>query len=609
MAKKKILIVEDDNATARLIQLMLEQLGYSIAGVFSSGEEVIKKISDISPDIVLMDIMLKGDMDGITCAEQIRDHFDIPVVFLSAYEDEDLLQRIKETGPFGYILKPFKKGDLYSTIEIALYRYRMNQRLMASEEKYRRLIELSPDAIVLTDLEGKILMCNERALVLCGCSNKEEIVGKKAFEFITPGDLQFVTENLRKMMRSGVIKNLEYKLVGKDGSTYPAELSASLIKGKNGETGAFLVVVRDITKRKQLEEEINAKGEFLESLIQQSPVPTFVLDDKGILLVVNEAFLKFYAVPDKDLILGLNALTNPDNIKYGVDKYIKEALKGNEIDIPVMEFISPFGNKRVFTKVRMFPIFSRENKLTNVVVLQEDVTEYKKIESKLNLAKKLASVGQLASGLAHNLRNPIAVISSTAQHCIDDLEVSSEYKEAFEVIKRNADSAGQLIYELLHFAGSKQMNIKPANLLSSLEKVHDIIEPEFYQNGISFIKEKLDSEIVAFYDEESIMEVLMNIYFNALQSLKEGGLIRTNLSSSDDGAIIEIEDNGCGIPQENLAKIFDPFFSTKEKGTGLGLSICHRSLESQNGSIIVESKLNQGTIVTLTLPWEPNATK
>jgi len=477
---QKILIVEDDNATARLIQLMLEKLGYSTAGVFSSGEEAIEKISDMSFSLVLMDIMLKGEMNGISLAEWIRECFDVPVVFLSAYEDEDLLQGVKKTRLFGYILKPFNISDIKISIEIALYQHQMNQRLRESEETYRQLMEHSPDAVVLTDLQGNIEMFNNQMLALSDFN--KEIIGKNISEYVEPKNKQFLDSVLQKTLELGIVRNIENKLVRKDHSTCPVEFSFSLIRDINGNAKAFLGVIRDITKRREMEKQL---------------------------------FLK----------------------------------------------------------------------------------------------ERLAGVGQLAAGLAHNLRNPLSIISSTAQYCLEDLEINGQSKEALEVIKRNADSAGGMIYELLNFAGPKEMDIKPDSLYSSLNKVHRMMEPDLTPHGIRFIKEIKQKGIRAIYDADSIIKVLINIYLNSIQSIKRTGFIRTGISASDSYAIIKIEDNGCGIPQENLAKIFDPFFSTKEKGTGLGLSICHRSLESQNGSIIVESKLNQGTIVTVRLPREPNATK
>ncbi len=124
MAEGRILIVEDEHIVAMGIKKMLKSLGYTVTGVASSGEDAISKTESTFPDVVLMDIMLKGDMDGVEAAREIRERLDVPIVYLTAYSDNNILERAKITEPFGYIIKPFDEKDLYSSIEIALHRQR-----------------------------------------------------------------------------------------------------------------------------------------------------------------------------------------------------------------------------------------------------------------------------------------------------------------------------------------------------------------------------------------------------------------------------------------------------------------------------------------------------
>ncbi len=128
MAEGRILIVEDEHIVAMGIKRMLKNLGYTVTGVASSGEDAIVKAESTFPDVVLMDIMLKGDMDGVEAAKKIKEKFEIPVVYLTAYSDNKILERAKTTEPLGYIIKPFDEKDLYSNIEVALHRYRKNQK-------------------------------------------------------------------------------------------------------------------------------------------------------------------------------------------------------------------------------------------------------------------------------------------------------------------------------------------------------------------------------------------------------------------------------------------------------------------------------------------------
>ncbi len=131
MAEGRILIVEDEHIVAMGIKRMLKGLGYTVTGIASSGDDAIGKAESTFPDLVLMDVMLKGDMDGVEAAKEIKKLFGIPVVYLTAYSDSNVLERAKKTGPLGYIIKPFDEKDLHSNIEIALHRYRTEKKTPA----------------------------------------------------------------------------------------------------------------------------------------------------------------------------------------------------------------------------------------------------------------------------------------------------------------------------------------------------------------------------------------------------------------------------------------------------------------------------------------------
>jgi CheY-like chemotaxis protein len=154
MANAQVLVVEDASIIAKDIQDMLRRLGYAVPAVVSSGEKAIQKAAETHPDLVLMDIMLKGDMDGVEAAQQIRDRFHIPVVYLTAYADEDILQRAKIAEPFGYILKPFEERELHAAIEMALYRHK------AEEERERLIHELEDALAEIKTLRGILPICS-----------------------------------------------------------------------------------------------------------------------------------------------------------------------------------------------------------------------------------------------------------------------------------------------------------------------------------------------------------------------------------------------------------------------------------------------------------------
>lgn len=153
MANPKILIVEDEDIIAEDLQDCLKNLGYMVSAIASSGEEALQKTTEMHPDLVLMDIRLKGDIDGVEAANQIRTRFNIPLVYLTAYADKDTLQRAKVTEPFGYILKPFEERELYTVIEIALYKHEMEK------ERKRLITELQSALAKVKQLSGFLPIC------------------------------------------------------------------------------------------------------------------------------------------------------------------------------------------------------------------------------------------------------------------------------------------------------------------------------------------------------------------------------------------------------------------------------------------------------------------
>src|SRR5690349_20878987 len=166
----EVLVVEDEKIVAADIRENLRSLGYSVPAVISSGEEAITEASQNHPDLVLMDIQLKGRIDGIEAARLVQGRLNIPVVFITAFADDATIQRAKSTDPYGYIVKPFGKKELQTTIEIALHKHRSERRLRTSEEWLMSLIKGMGEAILAVDRAGSICLMNPAAETITGGS-------------------------------------------------------------------------------------------------------------------------------------------------------------------------------------------------------------------------------------------------------------------------------------------------------------------------------------------------------------------------------------------------------------------------------------------------------
>lgn len=262
MGGARILIVEDEGIVALDIEQRLKSLGYTVIDTASTGEEAVERVCEVYPDLVLMDIMLGGEIDGITAAEQIKNQFDIPVIYLTAYADEVTLQRAKITEPYGYIVKPFKEKDLHIIIDIALYKHEMERRLKESEKWLSTTLKSIGDAVIATDNNGLITFMNPVAERLIGWKI-EDARGKRltnVFNIVNKDTRQPVENPVAKVLVDGITRGLANHtiLIANDGTETPIDDSAAPIKDNKGNLVGVILVFRDITEREKAEEEREA---------------------------------------------------------------------------------------------------------------------------------------------------------------------------------------------------------------------------------------------------------------------------------------------------------------------------------------------------------------
>ncbi|MEH1882212.1 GGDEF domain-containing response regulator [Nostoc sp.] len=271
-----ILVVEDEFIVAMDIQNRLRKFGYTVLGLADSGEEAIKRAADDSLDLVLMDIHLKGKMDGVEAAQIIHNIFNIPVIYLTANADESTLNRAKGTEPFGYILKPFKEKELKFTIEITLSKHRTEKKLKQNEQWLTTVLKSIGDAVITSDASGTVTFMNPIAEVLTGW-NYSDAFGKEATEVfnIAPEKTRTIIENssVTQVLELGVTINLPEQtiLIAKNGTEIPIDDSIAPIKDENGNITGAVFVFQDITERKQILEALARRQQEFKALVENAP--------------------------------------------------------------------------------------------------------------------------------------------------------------------------------------------------------------------------------------------------------------------------------------------------------------------------------------------------
>jgi len=250
MAQKRLLIVEDERIIAEDIKRTLLQFNYHVIDIISHGERVLERYEKLNPDLILMDIMLAGKLNGIETAIKIKEKYNVPIIYLTAYANEPILDSAKATEPFGYLIKPFEEHELHATIEMAFYRYNMESNLRQSEKKYRLLFNSIADPIfILSENGDSFLDCNDVVLNKYGYT-KDELISTPTSKFYIEEEWEQLSKYLNKESN---IESPIFTHIKKNGEEIIVELHKSEITFK--EEQVLLVIARDITKRKEAEDE------------------------------------------------------------------------------------------------------------------------------------------------------------------------------------------------------------------------------------------------------------------------------------------------------------------------------------------------------------------
>jgi PAS domain S-box-containing protein len=362
------------------------------------------------------------------------------------------------------------------------------------------IFDASPDAIVVSDLEGKIVECNNATVALLGFEKKDDLIEKDYANYITASDLPKLNDTLQSISETDLARSFELVALDKDGRGFPVEVSTSVIRDSKGNSSGLVSIVKDITQRKRMEEQLKNYSDHLEKLVDERT----------------------------------------------------EALKESQ--------------------------------------------------EQLLKSRQLAAIGQAATMVGHDLRNPLQAIENGIFYIETGLpnhQLSEKAKETFERIHRSIEYADNIVNNLQSFTAKK----KPMLLETPLDTIiEDFLLIFKKPDKIEVIveSEKLPKVLV---DKEMIERVFVNLANNGLQAMeKKGGKLKISVKTTNDFVKVTFTDTGVGIAEDNLEKIFTPFFTTKAQGMGLGLPICKRIIEKHGGSITVESKVGEGSTFTVNLP-------
>jgi len=262
MAGARIFITEDEGVIAMDLRRQLEAIGFEVVGTAASAEQAIAGVAATRPDLVLMDIVIKGPVDGITVAERLRDAYGVPVVFLTAYSDERTLSRAREVGAYGYLIKPLRGEDLRAAIEVALFKRRMERALHESEARFRSAFDHAPIGMALLDAEARIVQANHALGAMLG-RRADALAGLRLADFQHAEDAGSEAEPMARLAIGEIADfQLEQRLLDASGATVWVLLSVSAVRGEDGAPLHCIAQLQDVSERKRAEEELLRLAHF-----------------------------------------------------------------------------------------------------------------------------------------------------------------------------------------------------------------------------------------------------------------------------------------------------------------------------------------------------------
>jgi len=491
----------------------------------------------------------------------------------------------------------------------------LTEELQESEKKYRDLFQRVDQGICITSKEGSILDCNQALLDMLGYKKKEDLLKMDVSRdlYANPADRKKFQGLIE---REGHVKNFEVEFKKKNSGSVPILMTAH---GRQNETGAvvgYQGLIIDISERARIEQELREKHGFLSNLLESSVDCIVVADMKGKILFFNRAAEKLTGFREEEIVekAHITRFYSKEKAKE-IMRELRSSAHGGEGKLDsYMGIIYGKDGEEIPVSLSASIVYEGGQEIASLGIFT-DLREKIKIEKELQetqvrllQAEKMASLGSLSAGVAHEINNPLGGILIYASLLLEEFEEEKDAKvEDLRKIVMEASRCKEIVKSLLEFGRQTESKFELLDINKAIIDGLFFLENQVLFHDISIVK-KLDTSIPPIEgNPNQLKQVFMNMMVNAAEAMtdKKGTLTITTGKSTDMlSVLIAFQDTGMGIPKKVQPRIFEPFFTTKEigKGTGLGLSTSYGIIQSHHGTIEVESKVNTGTVFTIVLP-------
>lgn len=615
---KRVFVVEDEAIVAMELKDHLRSMGYEVCGHAARGEAALRAILELRPDLVLMDINLGGGMTGLDVAERLRGVFDVPLLFITAYSDGEITERVGRSGSFGYLVKPFEPRVLGANIELALARHSATIALRASEERFRELSEQlrqSQERYELA-LEGADLgawdwniqtgavIFNSRWAEMRGFALDEVEPHVNAWiSGVHPDDLPRVQRVLTDYHDGKApAYEVEHRAATKSGEwIWVLDRGKVFERDEQGRPIRMVGTELDITARRRSEEALRMSEARNRAMVAAIPDPLLRIDKDLRYLDVAASDPSQLALPPEAL-RGKTIAEAFGSLSPGLVQESTEAIR---------RALDTGGLQRFEYSFRQWWFEARiiRSSPGEVLEILRDITDRKRAEELLRAA--VESRESLLAAVAHDLRSPLSAIQMSA-HLLARASLSDEHpapSKPLDVILCSVKRMGRLIEDLLQAATIEagKFTLEPGreDVLPIIEEALHTFEPEATARAVRLERAVPAGLPTIHCDRIRVIQVLSNLIGNALKFVPDGGSIEVRVSVSAGDGCFAVRDDGPGITEDQLRHLFDRYWKGQaegHRGIGLGLYISKGIVEAHGGRIWVESQVGVGSTFYFTIP-------
>ena len=353
----------------------------------------------------------------------------------------------------------------------------------------------------------------------------------------------------------------------------------------------------EIAERKKAEEESRKLAKEWETTFNSISDMATIIDKNYELTQINRTCSNAFKMEPKELI-GMKCYEVFHGAKAPPNDCLFNQAMKNKIPV-IREFFEP--HLGIYLEITISPIV-KKGRAIGAIHIAKDISIRKRTEEQLFHSERMAGIGELAAGIAHEIRNPLGNISASAQLCLSKQMQSEQFKKHMRLILRNSRSANKIIQDLLNFARPSEMIFNPGQISTVITRVCSLAKARCIKQNVRLSKRVSRRMPKIMMDEKRLEQVFLNFIINSLDSMGTGGRLFISAYPEEKEMIVRFLDTGVGIPDKDMDKIFDPFFTRKKNGVGLGLSLSHQIISFHKGSIKIKSTLDQGTEVTVRFP-------